>query len=165
MPGGAGARRGIALLLIAGLPAGLAALAALAGCTAQKPTIVPIRVGNAFVMQSSGVQRLSGYLVISNAGSADRLVSVRSNAGGKVVMLGPSTSDGPAARAVSHVLIPGHRLTRLDPTGNHLELIGSGPLHEGNDVTLTLVFAHAGTMHVVAQVSNAQTDSGGYFGP
>lgn len=162
MPGGAGARRWIALPLIAGLPA---AVVALAGCTAQKPTVVPIRVGNAFVMQSSGVQTLAGYLVISNAGSADRLVSVRSSAGGKVVMLGPSTSDGPVARPVSQFAIPGHRLTRLDPTGKHLEIIGSSPLHEGNNVTLTLVFARAGTMHVLAQVSNPQTDSGGYFGP
>ena len=162
MPGGAGARHWIALPLIVGLPA---AVVTLAGCTAQKPAVVPIRVGNAFVMQSSGVQALAGYLVISNAGAADRLVSVRSSAGGKVVLLGPSTSEGPAARAVSQFVIPGHRLTRLDPTGNHLEIIGSSPLHEGNDVTLTLVFARAGAMHVVAQVSNPQTDSGGYFGP
>jgi copper(I)-binding protein len=162
MPGGAGARRWIALPLIAGLPA---VVVALAGCTVQKPAVVPIKVGNAFVMQSSGVQTLAGYLVISNAGSADRLVSVHSSAGGKVVLLGPSTSEGPAARAVSQFVIPGHRLTRLDPTGNHLEIIGSSPLHEGNDVMLTLVFARAGTMHVVAQVSNPQTDSGGYFGP
>jgi copper(I)-binding protein len=162
MPGGAGARRWIALVLTAGLPA---AVAALAGCTAQKPVVVPIRVGNAFVMQSSGVKPLAGYLVISNLGSADRLLSVRSSAGGKVVMLGPSTSDGPAARAISRLTIPAHQLTRLDPTSNHLEILGSRPLHEGNNVTLTLVFAHAGTLHVVAQVSNPQTDSGGYFGP
>jgi copper(I)-binding protein len=162
MPGGTGARRWVALGLTAGLPA---AIAMLAGCTAEKPAVVPIRVGNAFVMQSSGVRTLAGYLVISNLGSADRLISVRSSAGGKVVMLGPSTSGGPAARTLSRLIIPGHQLTRLDPTGNHLEILGSRPLHEGNNVTLTLVFAHAGTMHVVAQVSNPQTDSGGYLGP
>lgn len=162
MSGGTGARRWIASLLIAGLPA---AVAMLAGCTTQRPVVVPIRVGNAFVMQSSGVKTLAGYLVISNLGSADRLLSVRSNAGGKVVLFGPSTSGGPAARTLSQLLIPGHQLTRLDPTGNHLVIFGSRPLHVGNDITLTLVFAHAGTMHVAAQVSNPQTDSGGYLGP
>src|SRR5712691_4500057 len=168
MPGGARPRRRSVGAVSAGwLAAGLAlgALAALAGCTAQKPTVAPIRVGNAFVMQASGVQTLAGYLVISNLGAPDRLLSVRSSAGGKVVLLGPSTSGGPAARPVTQFVIPGHRLTRLDPTGDHLEIIGSSPLHEGNNVTLTLVFAHAGTMHVQAQVSNPQTDSGGYFGP
>jgi copper(I)-binding protein len=162
MTGVARSRRGIAGLLAVGLPV---AVAAVTGCTQAKPTVAPIRVGNAFVMQANGVQTLSGYLVISNAGSADRLLSVRSSAGGKIVMLGPSTSGGAVARALTQMVIPAHRLTRLDPTGNHLEIIGSPPLHEGNDVTLTLVFAHAGPMAVQAEVSNPQTDSGGYFGP
>jgi copper(I)-binding protein len=168
MTGVARSRRGFGgLSAVPGLAiAGLAiAGLAVAGCSAPKPTVVSIRVGNAFVMQASGVKTLSGYLVISNAGSADRLLSVRSSAGGKVVMLGPSTSAGPAARSLTQMLIPAHRLTRLDPTGNHLEIIDSPPLREGNDVTLTLVFAHAGTMQVQAQVSNPQTDSGGYLGP
>jgi periplasmic copper chaperone A len=175
MPGGGQAGRRSVLPLISGLRlgvtvvaavTGLAAIAGLAGCTAQKPAVVPIRVGNAFVMQASGVDALSGYLVISNLGAApDRLLSVRSSAGGRVVLLGPSTSAGAAARPLTQFMIPGHHLTRLDPTGDHLEIVGSSPLHEGNNVTLTLVFAHAGTMHVQAEVSNPQTDGGGYFGP
>jgi copper(I)-binding protein len=176
MPGGTRPRRRIACLsagwplpvppsLPLSLAVAAAAIVALAGCTAQKPVVVPIRVGNAFVMQASGVKTLAGYLVISNLGAPDRLLSVRSSAGGKVVMLGPSTSGGAAARQLSEMIIPAHRLTRLDPTGNHLEIIGSSPVPVGNDVTLTLVFAHAGTMRVQAQVSNPQADSGGYLGP
>ncbi len=164
MPGGARSRRSMARLLTLAAVAVLA-VGALAGCTTQKPAVVPIRVGNAFVMQANGVQTLAGYLVISNLGSPDRLLSVRSSAGGKVVLLGPSTSGGAAARQLADLIIPAHRLTRLDPTGDHLEIVGSNPVKVGNDVTLTLVFAHAGTMHVQAQISNAETDSGGYFGP
>jgi len=38
-------------------------------------------------------------------------------------------------------------------------------LHQGTDLTLTLVFAHAGTMAVPAQVNNPANNTGGYFGP
>ncbi len=77
----------------------------------------------------------------------------------------PSAGGSLASVVFSQLSVPGHTVTRLDPSGVHLEFIHSKPLREGTDVTLTLVFAHAGTVRVLAQVNNPATNNGGYFGP
>lgn len=148
-------------------PAGglVIAVLALAGCGQQHSPVKSIQVASAYVMQSTGVKAPDGYLVIANAGPADQLLAVHSSAGGQVVMLGRPSADVSAAVALHSLAIPGHRLTRFDPTGMHLEILNSGPLHQGTDITLTLVFAHAGTLHVLAQINNPQTGNSGYFGP
>ncbi len=158
--------RGTRLRSPAALAGGLiVAVLALAGCGQQHTAVRPIQVASAYVMQSTGAKLPDGYLVIANAGPADQLLAVHSSAGGQVVMLGQPGTRVSAAAALRELTIPGHRLTRFDPTGMHLEILNSGPLHQGTDITLTLVFAHAGTLHVLAQVSNPQTGNSGYFGP
>jgi copper(I)-binding protein len=154
---GARPSRAIAGLIIVAL--------ALVGCAHQRTAPATIKVASAFVMQGTGVNANAAYLVIANSGSADQLLSVRSSAGGRVLFVGARASGPSAASALSELSIPGHAVTRLDPTGVHLEIIHSGRLREGTDITLTLVFAHAGTMHVLAQVSNPATNDGGYLGP
>src|SRR5215469_14259600 len=143
----------------------IAAAVAMAGCAGQHSAVAPIKIASAFVMQTSGTNAEAGYLVISNSGSADRLLGVRSSAGGQVLFVGAARSGPSADSALSELSIPGHAVTRLDPSSVHLEIIHSGRLREGTDITLTLVFARAGTMHVNAQVNNPATNSGGYFGP
>jgi copper(I)-binding protein len=150
--------RAIAGLLVAAL--------AVAGCSQRHVTDAqPIKIASAFVMQASGVDEVAAYMVIANRGSADQLVRVSSSAGGKVVMFGPGGPGLAAARTLSWLGIPAHSLTRLDPTGMHLEIVRPGRLRDGTDITLTLVFAHAGTMRVQAQVSNPTVNDGGYLGP
>lgn len=145
---------------------GLIAVAvAITGCARHAAASAPIKIASAFVMQSAGENALAGYLVIGNSGPADRLLSVRSSAGGQVLMVGPGRRSPSAASALSALTVPGHRVTRLDPSGYHFEIIRSGRLHEGTDITLTLIFAHAGTMRVQAQVSNPGASTGGYLGP
>jgi copper(I)-binding protein len=161
-----GNRRGTRIARWTAAIAGVTVAAmALGGCGQHRAAVAPIRIASAYVMQSSGLNAQSAYLVISNNGSADRLLSVRSSAGGQVFFVAPRASGPAAASALSALAIPGHAITRLDPSGVHLEIVHSGRLREGTDVTLTLVFAHAGTMHVLAQVNNPATNDGGYFGP
>jgi copper(I)-binding protein len=138
--------------------------AALAGCASSHAAPAPITVASAFVLEVSGADIADGYLVIQNSGPADRLTSVRSSSGGVVLMRGPAGPGSSAARAVSEISIPAHSLVRLDPTGMHLVLTHLDPKMHVPLITLTLVFAHAGTLRVVAQVTNPQTDNSGYFG-
>ncbi len=135
---------------------------ALGGCAPQQAAaITPIKVASAYIMKSSNLKTVDAYFVIANSGPADHLLSVRSSAGGKVLMVGPPAQAHP----VTELSITGHGLTRLDPAGSHLEIVDSGPIREGTDITLTLRFAHAGQLKILAQVNNPQTPSTGYFGP
>jgi copper(I)-binding protein len=151
---------------IAGPAGGLIVAAlTLAGCSQPPQVTAPIKVASAYVMQATGATAHDTYLIIANSGAPDQLLKVRSSAGGKVLMLGRRTPGRAITPTLSQIRIPAHGLTRLDPTGLHLEIVGSGRLHQGTDITLTLVFAHAGTLRVPAQVSNPQTGNSGYFGP
>lgn len=143
----------------------IAIAATMTGCTQHLVAVAPIKITSAYVMQSSGANALAAYLVIANSGPADRLLSVRSSAGGQVFMVGPDTGGPSATSALGDLAVAAHGLTRLDPSGYHLEIVHSGRLHQGTDVTLTLVFAHAGTMHVPAQVNNPGNSNSGYLGP
>jgi copper(I)-binding protein len=156
-------RSGSGIAGLACLAAGLVvAASALAGCAQQKAVAtIPIKVASAYVMKATGIKAVAAYLVIANSGPADKLVEVHSSAGGKVLMLGPHS----AVRPMTQLSIAGHGLTRLDPTGRHLVIVNPGPIREGTDITLTLVFAHAQPLKVLAQVNNPQTPSTGYFGP
>jgi len=145
---------------------GLIAVAiAVTGCAQHRTAVAPIKIASAYVLQSGGANVVAAYLVIANSGPADRLLSVRSSAGGRVLVVGPSGRGPSATSALSQLSVPGHSVTRLDPTGYHLEIVRSGRLRQGTDITLTLVFAHAGTMRVQAQVNNPAASNGGYLGP
>lgn len=138
---------------------------ALTGCAQHRAVVAPIKIASAYIMQSAGTSSVAAYLVIANSGRADRLLSVRSSAGGRVLMVGPSGRGLPAASALHGLSVPGHSVTRLDPSGYHLEITSSGRLRQGTDITLTLVFERAGTMRVPAQVNNPAANNGGYLGP
>ena len=151
----AGAGTG-ALALVLGL--------ALAGCGQQPAARGPlIRLGTATVNSSKGASPIDAYLVIRNNGATDRLVSARSSAGGTVTLSGPATGNPAAMRAVAAITVPGHTLIRLVPNGYHLVITDSGPMKSGTEITLTLRFAHAGTYHVAAEVTNPQTGGASYF--
>jgi len=137
---------------------------AITGCARPHATATPITVGSAFVLEVSGAHVADGYLMIQNSGAADQLTSVGASSGGAVLLRGPSRPGSAASSTVREMLIPAHSLVRLDPTGVHLVLTRLSPRREGSVIMLTLVFAHAGTLRVAAQVTNPQTDNSGYFG-
>ncbi|HEV3291615.1 MAG TPA: copper chaperone PCu(A)C, partial [Streptosporangiaceae bacterium] len=95
--------------------------------------------------------------------SADRLVAAHTSAGGRVTF---RTARGPGASVMStigSVRIPGHATLAMRPNGIHMLITGAGPMHGGKAITLTLVFAHAGKVSVVAQVTDPQSGGSSYF--
>lgn len=131
-----------------------AAVLALAGCASTARSGHPIELASAYVVDSDGPASLDAYVVIRNSGPADHLVKVTSSAGGTVLLRGPSRPGSPSGRTVSELAIPADSLVRLIPTGVHLVIVHSGPVRRGRFVTLTLTFAHAGTVRIPAQVTN-----------
>lgn len=155
------------LLRIIGLACGSAAIMlAGAGCSANHAGGVGIVANGAYVQQPASTgQTTVGYLDIRNNGAADQLVSVSTSVGGTVELRGPVTFG--VSPVVMHTVpvipIPSDATTQLIPNSYHLLITGAGPMHDGKDITLRLTFAHAGTMTVLALVTNPQNGGSSYF--
>ena len=141
---------------------GALAAAGLAGC-GRASASPAIAVATAYVAQPSVPGETVGYLVIRNNGGRDRLISARTSVGGKVAFRAPGQPGSTVMHTIPAIGIPAHDTVRLIPDGPHLLITGAGPMRGGKDITLTLVFAHAGTVSVVAQVTNPQTGGSSYF--
>jgi copper(I)-binding protein len=140
-----------------------AAAAGVTGCVASAGAADAIRVATAYVAAPTTPGTTVAYVVIRNNGPADRLTSARTSAGGRVtfrVAVGPHAATMRTVRSVS---VPGHSFLAMRPDGVHMIITGAGPLRGGKAVTLTLVFAHAGAVSVVAQVTNPESGGGSYF--
>jgi len=138
------------------------ATAGLAGCYARASAAPSISLSTAFVLQPTA-GRTVGYLLIRNNGSRDRLVSARTSAGGRVTFGRPVRTGTNVMHLVPSIAIPADSVVRLNPVGLRLLITGAGRLRGGQDVTLTLRFAHAGAVSVTAQVTNPQTGGSSYF--
>jgi periplasmic copper chaperone A len=134
--------------------------AGLGGCAARAGAAPAIKLATAFVPVSQTPGTTVAYVVIRNNGPADRLVAARTSLGGQVAFRGGGTSP---AHSVAAVPIPAHSTVAMVPDGVHMVITGVPPLHGGKDITLTLIFARAGQVSVVAQVTNPQSGGGSYF--
>ena len=156
------------LTRIAGIvTAALLIVAAGAGCSA-KPASGPgsIAATGAYIQLPTGKATV-GYLDIRNNGKAeDQLVSVSTSVGGTVELRAPASGGVTPVvmHTVSSVDIPAGMLVQFVPNSYHLLITGAGPMHDGKDITLRLKFAHAGTVSVLALVTNPGSSGGGYFG-
>ena len=54
-------------------------------------------------------------------------------------------------------------MTRFNPDSFHLLITGAGTMRDGKDITLTLTFAHAGTVTILAMVTNPESGGSSYF--
>jgi copper(I)-binding protein len=139
--------------------AAVAGLGTMSGCAARAGASPSIELSTAYVPVPQTPGTTVAYVVIRNNGAADRLVAARTSAGGRVTF---RMARGPGASAmgtVASVRIPAHATLAMRPDGVQMLITGAGPMRGGNDITLTLRFAHAGQVSVVAQVTNP--DSGG----
>jgi copper(I)-binding protein len=144
--------------------AGLAAVIGVAGCAAAPaPAARPIEIGTSYVPVPASAGTTVAYVVIRNNGPADRLMSARTSAGGQVALRAPSRPGTLIMRTVSSIAIPAHSTVAMVPDGYHMLITGAGPIRGGKDITLTLVFAHAGRVSVVAQVTDPATGGSSYF--
>jgi copper(I)-binding protein len=144
--------------------AGLAAAVAVAGCAAAPAAATPsIKIGTSYVPVPASAGTTVAYVVIRNNGPADRLMSARTSAGGRVAFRAPARPGALTMHTVSSIAIPAHSTVSMVPDGYHMLITGAGPIRGGKDITLTLVFAHAGRVSVVTQVTNPATGGSSYF--
>jgi periplasmic copper chaperone A len=139
----------------------LVAAIALTGCASS----TRIGITSAYVPQPTTPGTTVAYLDIRNNGHADRLVSVSTSVGGTVVLRArvKSPTGALVMRPVPDIPIPADSLVRLNPDSYQLLITGAGPMHDGKDIWLQLTFADAGTIQVLAEVTNPQTGGSSYF--
>lgn len=161
---GAGLGRRAARLASAVALVGVIAMAA-AGLSAcgRASAAPPLHLSTAYVAIPKTPGTTVAYVVIRNNGGADRLISARTSVGGHVVFRVPDKPGATAMRTVPSIPVPAEATVQMDPGGYHLLIRGAGPMPGGKDITLTLVFAHAGPISVVAQVTDPQNGGGSYF--
>ena len=146
--------------------AGAVLLAAMVvtGC-ASADASSSIGIASAYVPQPTTPGTTVAYLDIRNNGQTDRLVSVHTSVGGTVQLRAPGVRHAGALtmHTVPAITIPGNTMTLLNPDSYHLLITGAGPMHDGKDIMLRLTFANAGTVNVIAMVTNVESGGSSYF--
>jgi len=64
---------------------------------------------------------------------------------------------------VPDIPVAANAMTKLVPDSYHLLITGAGPMHDGKDIMLQLTFADAGTITVIALVTNPESGGSSYF--
>ena len=155
------ARRGVAVAAAA--IAAAAGLGAVTGCTARAGASQSIEIASAYVAVPRTPGTTVAYVVIRNNGAADRLVAARTSAGGRVTFRVASGPGASVMGTVASVRIPAHATLAMRPNGVQMVITGAGPMHGGKDITLTLRFARAGQVSVVAQVTTPESGGSSYL--
>ena len=155
--------RGLTLVL---RTAGAALLAALVvtGCASAGAT-PSIHVASAYVPQPTTPGTTVAYLEIRNNGPADELVSAQTSVGGTVQLRAPAGRHSGALtmHTVPDIPIAANAMTRFNPISYHLLITGAGTMRNGKDIMLRLTFANAGTVTVLAMVTDPQSGGSSYF--
>jgi periplasmic copper chaperone A len=157
---GRGPRR---LLTVAVAALALVATLGLSGCGAATTTIATT---SAYIPQPTKPGMTVVYMDIRNNGkTADRLVSATTSVGGQVSLLAPDgmRSGTRIMKVVPELTIPAQSMFRMNPNSYRLQITGAGHMQGGKDVFLTLRFAHAGAVKVVALVTDPESGGGSYF--
>jgi copper(I)-binding protein len=134
--------------------AALATTFAAAGCSSPNHA-----GGSGIVTNGAYVQQPA------STGSTTELVSVSTSVGGVVELRGPVAKGVSAVimHTVKDIPIPADATTQLIPNSYHLLITDPGAMHDGKDIYLKLTFAHAGSMTVIALVTNPQNGGSSYF--
>jgi periplasmic copper chaperone A len=124
-----------------------------------------ISISSAYVPQPTTPGTTVAYLDIRNNGHADRLLVVHTSVGGTVQLRAPVLRHAGTLtmHTVADIPIPADSLVQLNPDSYHLLITGAGPMHDGKDITLRLTFANAGTITIIALVTNPQNGGSSYF--
>jgi copper(I)-binding protein len=101
----------------------------------------------------------AAYFEIVNAGAVDTLLRIKSPIARQVEMHTSYTEGGiMRMRPVTSIGVPARGRVRFEPSGLHVMLIDLvRPLRKGDRFRLTLVFQHAGPVHVEAIVQDLGT--------
>jgi copper(I)-binding protein len=134
-----------------------------AGCAvpAQAGPVIELSAAQVIVPGANHITDV--YLDIRNNGPQTELIGARLSVVGRITFRSPAHAGQLQMRTVPSIAIPANSLTGLKPNGAHMMVTGSGPMISGRLITITLVFAHAGTFSVSAMVTNPQSGGFGYF--
>ena len=124
-----------------------------------------IFITSAYVPQPTTPGTTVAYLDIRNNGHPDRLVAVHTSVGGTVELRAPGARHAGTVimHTVADIPVPANSLVQLNPDTYHLLITGAGPMHDGKDIMLRLTFANAGTITVLALVTNPESGGSSYF--
>jgi copper(I)-binding protein len=151
--------RAIAVCSLAVIGAGL-----VAGCAAPAQRPGPaIKLSSAQVTQPSVSGVTDIYVDVQNTGPADELIGARISVGGRVTLRSPGHAGVMTMHTVTAIAIPARSFVGLDPNGSHLLVTDAGKMISGREITVTLLFAHAGAISVLAMVTNPATGGASYF--
>jgi copper(I)-binding protein len=155
-------RRLTSVLAIAG--AVLLASLGVSGC-ATASAASALGITSAYVPMPTTPGTTVAYLDIRNNGHADRLMAVHTSVGGTVQLRAPGARHAGVVsmHTVADIPIPANSLIRFNPDSYHLLITGAGTMHDGKDIMLQLTFANAGTITVIALVTNPESGGSSYF--
>jgi copper(I)-binding protein len=133
------------------------------GCAVPAQAKPLIQLSSAQVSEPGANHITDVYVDVQNNGPQTKLISARLSVGGRVTLRSPVHSGQVVMRSVPSITIPAKTFVGLDPNGSHLLVTDAGPMRAGTEITLTLVFAHAGAFSVAAMVTNPQSGGASYF--
>jgi copper(I)-binding protein len=134
-----------------------------AGCAAPAQAGPVITLTSAQV-SAPGANRITDvYVDVQNNGPQTKLIAAKLSVGGRVTLRSPVHPGQVEMRSVPSITIPAKSFVGLDPNGSHLLVTDAGPMKSGTEITLTLVFAHAGSFSVAAMVTNPESGGASYF--
>jgi copper(I)-binding protein len=144
--------------------AALLAVLVVTGCASARAT-ASIAIASAYVPQPTTPGTTVAYLEIRNNGPADKLLSAQTSVGGTVQLRAPGTRHAGALtmHTVTQIPIAAEAMTRFNPDSFHLLITGAGTMRDGKDITLKLTFANAGTVTILAMVTNPESGGSSYF--
>ncbi len=155
-------RRLRSVLAIAG--AVLLAALVVTGC-ASASAASSIVVASAYVPQPTTPGTTVAYLDIRNNGAPDKLISAQTSVGGTVRLRAPAGRHAGimTMRTVPDIPLAANSMTLLNPDSFHLLITGAGAMRDGKDIMLRLTFANAGTVTVIAKVTNPESGGSSNF--
>jgi copper(I)-binding protein len=135
-----------------------------AGCAVPAAQAGPVIKLISAQVSEPGANRITDvYVDLQNNGPKTKLISARLSVGGRVTLRSPVHSGQVEMRSVPFITIPARSFVGLDPNGSHLLVTDAGAMRSGTEITITLVFAHAGAFSVPAIVTNPQSGGSSYF--
>jgi copper(I)-binding protein len=134
-----------------------------AGCAAPAQAGPVIQLSSAQVTPAgiSGVTNV--YVDVTNNGPTDELVGAKLSVGGRVTLRSPIHTGVVVMRTVGAIRIPARSFLGLDPNASHLLVTHTGTMKAGTEITLTLVFRHAGAISTPALVTDPESGGASYF--
>jgi copper(I)-binding protein len=127
-------------------------------CLSSLPAWGQVTIENPWARATAPNAKLgAGYLTVTNAGAADRIVGASSAAAARVE-LHVNIKDGDVLRMreVKELKVPAKGRLELKPSGSHLMFVDiRQPFRQGEKVPLTLRFEKAGEVKVELPVTRS----------